>query len=329
MDALRILLCVNIVYFHILHDNIMNFIGDNNIYEVLKDHSKDAQWAVEFFFLISGYFLYCSKKNHQHSILQHIVNRVIRLWPVLMCSILINVVFFHMKPYRAVFDCMFLQNIGLAQEYAGINWYVSVLFWTDIFFYAILQNIDSKKSYLIIAVLVYFAYMACVAEGFGRGNVYGVINLGLMRGIAGVGLGILTAYGMDCLADQRSKKGYFKMQSEMCTGLFWRYLITMIELFCAGYLVKCYLFLNSYSVMLMVLVSEILLIIFLTRGGGTGKAIRSAVNVPDGLLYIFHLCNAASIILCNAKIYMEADLVNQQGRSMHVCICVGNCYDRY
>lgn len=245
----------------------MNFIGDNNIYRVLRDHSKDAQWAVEFFFLISGYFLYCSKRNNDHSILKHIEIRIIRLWPIMLFAVLVSVIFFRMNWHRAFFDGVFLQNIGLSPEYAGINWYISVLFWSDIFYYSILKNIDSKKSYLIIAVLVYFAYMVCVTKGFGRDNVYGVINLGFMRGIAGVGLGILTAYGIDCWEEQHRVKTIAKEAVHSWHHFLGQCVITIAELICIVYLMKCYLFHNSYSVMLIVLMSEVLFVSFIARGG--------------------------------------------------------------
>lgn len=65
IEFLRIFFAMAIVYFHILHSNIMNYTGGVNEYLELAKFSGHAGYIVECFFIMSGYFLYLSiqKKN--------------------------------------------------------------------------------------------------------------------------------------------------------------------------------------------------------------------------------------------------------------------------
>ncbi len=66
IEFLRFLFAIIIVYFDILHSNIMKFVGNNEGYYLLQKLSDNAGWIVECFFIISGYFLYksiCEKKK--------------------------------------------------------------------------------------------------------------------------------------------------------------------------------------------------------------------------------------------------------------------------
>lgn len=56
IEFLRFVFSVIIVYFHILHGNIMKYIGSNYDYKTLQILSDNAGWIVECFFIISGYF---------------------------------------------------------------------------------------------------------------------------------------------------------------------------------------------------------------------------------------------------------------------------------
>ena len=56
IEFLRFAFAVIVVYFHILHSNIMKFVGNNSDYQILANLSGKAGYIVECFFIISGYF---------------------------------------------------------------------------------------------------------------------------------------------------------------------------------------------------------------------------------------------------------------------------------
>lgn len=156
IEFLRFIFAMIIVYFHILHGNIMKFIGNNYDYKVLAKMSDNAGWIVECFFIISGYFLYKNISDTNNiSITRFIWKKIARLGPVLIFSCIIGVIFFNQSIYPAIFNSIFLQCIGLSLDYKGINWYISPLFWSLIFYYAIFKNFDNKKIYVVVGGLLF------------------------------------------------------------------------------------------------------------------------------------------------------------------------------
>lgn len=195
IEFLRFIFAIIIVYFHILHANIMKYIGNNYDYKILAKLSDDAGWIVECFFIISGYFLYKNIVNSNSiDITKFIWKKITRLWPVLIFSIIIGVVFFKQNIYPAIFNSLFLQCIGFSLDYKGINWYISPLFWALILYYAIFKNFDNKKAYVFVGGICYFGYLININYchgGFGRGVIYNILDLSFLRALAGIGLGIL------------------------------------------------------------------------------------------------------------------------------------------
>lgn len=100
VEFLRFIFALIIVYFHILHNNIMRFIGSNQDYVTLAQLSNKAGYIVECFFIISGYFLY-KNLNNLNSIEtpKFIWKKFVRLWPVLVFSLIIEVLFFRLNIY--------------------------------------------------------------------------------------------------------------------------------------------------------------------------------------------------------------------------------------
>ena len=139
-----------------------------------------------------------------------IMRRIIRLWPVLACSIMISAVFFGKSIYASFVDLLFLQSSGLATDWQGLNWYVSAFFVVEIFYFVLYKCFrNSAKMKLLICMLIYFGYeinINAMDGGFGRKMFHGIINLGMARAVAGIGLGYLFAIEWDrryrSLADQ-------------------------------------------------------------------------------------------------------------------------------
>lgn len=195
IDMLRILFSVIIVYFHILHSNIMGYVGDNGIYKILQSKSDDAMYIVEMFFVIAGFFFYYSYHRKETDCLGFIIGKMVRLWPVLALSTLLGGLLGKFS-CTDIFNLLFLQCMGISLEYKGINWYISSYFWAIVFLYGLLKNVKPQNRNFILAILVYLSYVININYcngGFGRETVYVVFSLGLLRGIAGIGLGYLIA----------------------------------------------------------------------------------------------------------------------------------------
>ena len=198
IEFLRCVFAICIVYFHLLHSFMMDYTGNCDLYLRLAEQSKYAKYIVECFFIISGYFLYHTIRKHPNMTTQSfIIKRMIRLWPVLACSIVISTVFFGKSIYASFVDLLFLQSSGLATDWQGLNWYVSAFFVVEIFYFVLYKCYhNSSKMKLLICMLIYFGYeinINAMDGGFGRKMFHGIINLGMARAVAGIGLGYLFA----------------------------------------------------------------------------------------------------------------------------------------
>ena len=211
VEFLRFAFAICIVYFHLLHSFMMDHTGNANLYLWLAQQSKYAKYIVECFFIISGYFLYHTIQRHPDMTTQSFVRkRVIRLWPVLACSIIISAVFFGKSIYASFVDLLFLQSSGLATDWQGLNWYVSAFFVVELFYFVLYRCFrNSSKMKLLICILIYFGYeinINAMDGGFGRKMFHGVINLGMARAVAGIGLGYLFAIEWEAFTEKWKEK---------------------------------------------------------------------------------------------------------------------------
>lgn len=205
IDLLRFVLSAIIVYFH-MHSNIARYV-DHPLYEILAANNNLAGNIVVCFFVIGGIFLYFShKRAPDGSIFEYIVGRVARLWPVLVVAILTESALRGNFPAeRNLLNSLFLQCSGLSLEPEGILWYISSFFFASIFLYAILNIFSEKKALLTIALLTYFSYTFLINYNHGhlggRDTVLYILNRGMVRAVAGVGLGIVLASASEMLRE--------------------------------------------------------------------------------------------------------------------------------
>lgn len=230
IEFLRFAFAICIVYFHLLHSFMMDYTGNADLYIWLAEQSKYAKYIVECFFIISGYFLYHTIQRHPEMTTQgFIMRRVIRLWPVLACSIVISAVFFGKSIYASFVDLLFLQSSGLATDWQGLNWYVSAFFVVEIFYFVLYKCFrNSSKMKLLICMLIYFGYeinINAMDGGFGRKMFHGIINLGMARAVAGIGLGYLFAIEWRIFTEKWKHQD--SAQKETDRSSFW--LISAIE----------------------------------------------------------------------------------------------------
>lgn len=207
IELLRFVFSVIIVYFHILHSNILPYVQDIPSYLTLMQQCRNAQYIVECFFIISGYFLLNSIREEKYGFLHFFWKKVSRLWPVLAFSIVCSFLFIPLNGnlLNSILDLLFLQATGLSLAYKGINWYISPLFWTMLFYFAVLKKRENQKL-LLVAIITYLAYLVNISVlngGFGRETIMGIFNLGMCRALGGIGLGILLRILIENLNDLR------------------------------------------------------------------------------------------------------------------------------
>lgn len=166
--------------------------------------------GVEFFFILSGFFLYKSfKKNNNDSAFRYTIKRLKRLYPeyilaFIFCFILQMVQSGKEKSieciFKAISEVLLIQNIGIFQ--GGFNyplWYLSVLIFAGYIVYALLKKDETVFIKILSPLIILFTFTLLSSSKKGLenwGTVYG-IYLPLLRGIADMCIGVLISKFID------------------------------------------------------------------------------------------------------------------------------------
>ncbi len=198
IEFLRFVFSLIIVHFH-LYSSIGNTFC-TPFYQTMGTAVRDGYLVVEMFFILSGFFL---GRNYQRDTspawTDFAVAKIIRMWPLAAFIWLFDIAAYQNFEitYTAFLNLFFLQSTGLVLNYrlSVLMWFISALFWVLLFYYYLLKNFDRQKTDLLIALIVFFSYVAVInhnhgaLSGAGGPVIGGIFNLGILRALAGVGLG--------------------------------------------------------------------------------------------------------------------------------------------
>ncbi len=175
--------------------------------------------AVDFYFLLSGYLLYGSYVRHKYDALKYTVEKFKRFYPE---YIFVFVIAFLMKLNLLLRDSdavtLFLNAIpeGLMINSVGVfgggvnpaSWYVSVLMVGGGILYAVLHWNKNVALSIMFPLLVLFSYTYLM--GFGGSLEQfandGFISQCLLRGMAGMALGVVLAALKERYSESLAKK---------------------------------------------------------------------------------------------------------------------------
>ncbi|MCD7723075.1 MAG: acyltransferase [Clostridiales bacterium] len=213
IDFLRIIFSLVIVYYHILHSNIISYTDSSAFYEQLAKGSNFAGGIVIYFFILSGFFLYKSYiKRPDMRVGEFVLRKVARLWGVLALSVFITAIFFKADFYTSFMNILFLQAVGVSSNSSGINWFVSPLFWALIFYFVLARCIKKEKIVnLITAVLSYFSFVIILNYAdfkLSRDTAYGIFSLSALTAVGFIGFGWLIASSLNAFYSLDYVKNY-------------------------------------------------------------------------------------------------------------------------
>lgn len=305
IDLLRFLFSVLIVYYHLLHSNIMPYVTDP-MYTNLAALNNYSENIVVCFFVLGGVFLYRSwKSDPNRTVFEYLVSRVVRLWPVLMVSMLLEGIFSgNLNWNRTLINAFFLQCSGLSLEYRGILWYVSAFFFASMFLYTLLRTLPHRKALFAISIASYFSCVFLINYFGGqignRETVMYLLNTGLLRGVGFMGIGILLDAVLDSLSEM------FAVAPLTFPARIILSLVTVLtEALCLCFLVRY--FLRSPAVgnhFVLVLVFCLLLACLLSRNDPLGFLLnRRQIGYPGRYAYSIYAAQGASFVLLKKTLW--------------------------
>lgn len=229
IDFLRIYMCILICFLHLCNQVLYPF---NNTYGIPNINSIGL--CVECFFIMSGFFLFLSKKTFK----ENTIARVVRLWPLLAFSTLLAGVLrlFHISGISLSFDdvlnLLFLQGTGILQNGAtnGPAWYVGVLFWVSLVYCIVKSKFSIRKqiiiigSSVVIGMLLLWIPQGDIIYNKVRGFVpHTKLSVMVVRAFIAIGLGYILGYVQKHIVEKND------LFSNLQT--YQKYLFTIIEIF--------------------------------------------------------------------------------------------------
>lgn len=97
--------------------------------------------------------------------------------------------------YRFFYTVSFTASLGFMPPGGiGYSWFIGSLFWGLLFYFYCIKHFDKKYLSLIFGMIIIFSYALLVnntGAHFGnvRPNIFGFLNIGLLRALAGIGVG--------------------------------------------------------------------------------------------------------------------------------------------
>lgn len=174
--------------------------------------------SVEFFFIISGFFVNQSAEKYKTRFLAYIRDRLKKLYPHYLFSFLVMLFvsvatgnYVH-QSYNLLAEILLIQDLGFTNS--GINypcWYLSVLFWGALPVLLACQYLPKcvRGTIGIVLPILYFAYSIIFEDG--RAEIWNrvfVFYLPVIRGISMISLGAMV-YDLHCVLQN---KGWYKRE---------------------------------------------------------------------------------------------------------------------
>ncbi len=202
IEFFRFLLAEILVFFH-LKGILFYPFQHIPMYDYLNRKVVNGEQVVDFFFIISGFFLIYTYKNI--SIVAYIVKKLSRFFPTLIVVAFLYWVasLFGYGRFNGwqtfVSDILLFNSSGFVTSKGSMGsvWFICVLFWVSLFYFYLISNFERKHINIVIALIVWCSYTLLIQSSRGslNGNsitvIASVFPKGFVRGLAGIGVGYL------------------------------------------------------------------------------------------------------------------------------------------
>lgn len=157
---------------------------------------NEGRFAVEFFFILSGFFLYYTIDN-QKNVQTFMLKKIIRFLPLMLfgqvvCDLICLKI--HFQNYISLI--FFLPSTGLTDiNYfsVGATWYVCVLFWILLFYFYLVRTKTQSTANIIIGAI---SFICCVAYNkIPHSMMRELFPHYMLRGLICIGIGYFLALG--------------------------------------------------------------------------------------------------------------------------------------
>lgn len=322
IEFLRTFFCLTVIFYHVTMGSIIPYTNGNAFYKWCSSAFANSGFVVECFFIISGYFLMASmRKRPDEGALQFLASKFRRLWPVFLVSTIITQLMTYGIWTDTVINSLFLQMTGLTFSFRGTNWYVSAMFWSLVFYFLLFKCVGCRYRRCFAVLLISWAAYAINMQthapvGFGREVALGFLSLGLLRGIAGVGLGILINEFVE------------EVRPRFVGRLDWRVVLlsTALELLAASLLIG-HLFFRGWtckSHFILVVAFAVLLPLLVLQAGLVSRLLNHrALGVLGKYTYSMYVMQQAGFWILQKTLWLDTAFVaDHAGMTLAISVAV-------
>lgn len=281
--------------------------------------------CVDFFFIIAGFFMFF-KIDTTESVFNFAQKRFLRLAPLLWLFVFLQLVLSLIIHTSFSLDgnilkLFLLHNIGFTPNTGGegsvVTWFISSLFWVSVFYFYLAKIIDKNYFNFIIWItticsLGLFLNYNNFNTGGNTSNIFFFINIGILRGLYGMGIG----YFISLIYKN-------KFLQTTCSKLTTT-IISAVEIFCIGFL-GYYLFftktLPGKSGFLYMLIFSIIFYLFLIRKGLISKLLNNNLSVILGKYsYSIYVMQMLIFVIFNKLIWVKSNTFVMNNLKMVYCM---------
>ena len=309
IEFLRFAFSVIIVYFHILHSNIMPYTDGHGTYIDLQQMCRMAYTLVEAFLIIGGYFIYTSwVKTPNKPFAEFALHRFFRIWPVFAFYMICFTLMKGDITENTLLDVALLRATGLSLTFTEIVWYVAPFFWSSLLMFAILKTAKKQSAGLIIALISYFGYLInlnYMDGGAGAAVIWNSISLAMLRVMAGLGIGILIGMAMSELS------AVYQIETPP-RGRLAVFLFSLTEAICGGLLLCIVLFRRPHinNIFSVVVIFSVLFVCFINHLGIFSRLLNKPIFACMGRYsYSIYVMQQISFDIMEETIWQNTDLI--------------------
>ena len=157
--------------------------------------------AVILFFIISGFFL-AKTFSPNKSVLQYILNSIIRFCPLILVGACLRCLFVSPVKIEGILSEVFLfsaTGICDGRPYNAVSWYISVLFWVSLLYIYLLKTRKRETVNLALAIISFLGIIGLNKRGFtinqflgDKGDIGYIFEMTLIYGMVLIAVGYFT-----------------------------------------------------------------------------------------------------------------------------------------
>jgi len=204
---------------------------------VLNDvHFCRCYLAVEFFFIVSGFFIAKSwNEKRKESPFLWWKRKSLRIYPVFIYSIMLLVLIgllaaknskvFIVSNKDLIYELLFLNNAGITKYAINIpDWYVSCMLISGFFYMAFMTMNENLLKFLIIPTAIIFG-ISFLVNNFQTLNVhskiiFSIIDIGVIRAFVDMGVGIELYYYVSSMHKGNNKIYNSLLEVLLCLAIY-------------------------------------------------------------------------------------------------------------